>query len=150
MKYIIKWMLISLAVGWGLNRLCDYYQSDFLEKYLDENLILLLVALLAINTATLGIILLRLGELSFEYKAKFPKIISSMKQSIWEQLVLIAIGTLSLIFHSSKVVQKEWPQAIFPIETIIVAVAVYAIVVVYDTAQAAFTLNAEADKLIKK
>ena len=149
MKYIIKWILISLVIGYALNRLCDYCQSDFLEKYLDENLILLLVALLAINTATLGIILLRLGELSMEYKAKFPKIISAMKQSIWEQLVLIAVGTICLILHSSKIVKSQWPSADFAIETVVVAVAVYAIVVVYDTADAAFKLNAEADKLIK-
>jgi uncharacterized membrane protein len=150
MNNVIKWAAVSLILGYFLNRLCEAIQSDFLDKFLESNLILLLVAVLAINTATIGIILLRLGELSSEHQIKFPRIISAMKQSIWEQLALIVIGTICLIIHGSKLVQLKYPDVPYCTETVIIAVAIYAIVALYDTAEAAFALNQESDKLIKK
>ena len=149
-KNIFKWAVISLVAALLLNCLCDALKTEFLQKFLEENLILLLVALLAINTATIGIILLRLGEISSEYKVKFPRIISAMKQSVWEQLGLITIGTFCLVLHTSKVIKSTFPNADFYLETAIIAIAIYAIVVVYDTADAAFALNHESDKLIDK
>jgi hypothetical protein len=75
MSNIIKWAIVSLVAGYFLNKFCEIVQSDFLEKFLNENLILILVGVLAINTATIGIILLRLGELSGEHMTEDIRLI---------------------------------------------------------------------------
>lgn len=150
MSNILKWAAVSLVLGYFLNKFCESVQSDFLEKFLCENLILLLVGVLAINTATIGIILLRLGELSSEHKVTFPGIVAAMKQSIWEQLSLLGIGAVALILKGSKTILQNHPDLSSGLETVVIAVAVYAVVAIYDTAEAAFKLNEEADKLIKR
>lgn len=150
MSNIIKWSVISLVVAHLLNCACNVLKTDFLLTFLEANLITLLIALLAINTATIGIILSRLGEMSARYKLKFPMIITAMKQSIMEQLVLIIIATLALVLRTSKVVQDTFHSAPFYLGTIIIAVTIYAVVAVYDTAEAAFALNHESDKLACK
>ena len=147
---ILKWSVISLVCGYFANRACEWLQSDFLQKFLDDKLIEILVTLLAVNTATLGIILLRLGELSDKHKATFPKIVSAMKLSVMEQIGLIVVAAVCLILRGSKTIQQSHEMVIFSCGTILIAVAIYAVVVVYDTAMAAFDLNHAANKLPKQ
>jgi hypothetical protein len=147
MSSILKWSVISLIAAYFVNRGCAWLQSDFLQKFLDDKLIEILITLLAVNTATLGIILLRLGELSEKHKTEFPIIVSAMKSSVVEQIGLIVVASICAILHGSKVIQKNWEAVGFCCETVLIAVAIYAVVVVFDTAMAAFDLNEAANKL---
>lgn len=150
MTNILKWSAISLVVAHFLNCACETLKTEFLAKFLEANLITLLIATLAINTATAGIILSRLSEMNARYKLKFPLIISAMKTAILEQLGLIIVATGFLILKTSKVVQEDFPKASFHIGTVIIAVLIYAVVAIYDTADAAFALNRESETLANK
>ena len=54
-------------------------KSGYISKYLSDNLIFLLVTLLAINTATSGLIISKLQELAKEQKSEFDKTYKSLK-----------------------------------------------------------------------
>lgn len=102
MTNILKWSAISLVVAHFLNCACETLKTEFLAKFLEANLITLLIATLAINTATAGIILSRLSEMNARYKLKFPLIISAMKTAILEQLGLIIVATGFLILKNKQ------------------------------------------------
>jgi len=146
MLNILKWTGISLVAAYFVNRGCEWVQSDFLQKFLDDKLIEILVTLLAINTATMGIILLRLGELSDSRKVKFPGIVSAMKISLLEQIALVIVAAICCILQNSEVLKCKMPSSKFVFSTVLIATAIYAIVALYDTAMAAFDLNEQADK----
>jgi hypothetical protein len=147
MNSVLKWSAISLVAGYFINCGCEMLQSDFLQNFLEDKLIEILVTLLAVNTATLGIILLRLGELCDKHKTKFPIIVSAMKLSVAEQIGLIIVATICLILRGSKLIQENGEMVNFCCGTVLIAVAIYAVVVVFDTAMAAFDLNDAANKL---
>jgi hypothetical protein len=101
---------------------------------LKNNLITLLVALIAINSATLSIVLTKIRELSDKMEArKFENTRKQMILSINEQIALIAISTIFLMVLDSSYIKDN---RIFNfINTLIISTFVYAIRVLYDTAK---------------
>ncbi len=80
--YIILAFIISLS--------SNYLESDFIFNYLKENIIGLLLTLLAINTATLGLIASKIQDMLEKHpKMSFKKTTKEMKFSLTEQVVLI-------------------------------------------------------------
>jgi len=120
--------------------------STFLDDFLKENLILLLPALLAVNVTTISILLTKIYDLKKEFpNVSFKGPILAMKHSITEQIILVLLATLTLILREGKAVSifaSESGQNFLSV--VLIMLAISAIQIVLDTANALFKfLNTE-------
>jgi len=118
---------------------CKYLESEFLFEYLIENIIGLLLTLLAINTATLGLIASKIQDMLEKHpKMSFKRTTDEMKFSLIEQIVLIVVSVISLIVLKSDVIIFEFKDILF--NTILVSVLIYSISILWDTGNAVFVI----------
>lgn len=108
-------------------------QADFIQVFFSGNLITLLSTLLAINVATLGIVLTRIVELK-QPDLSFAKTKNQILLSIREQIGLIF---LSLIFSIlSRKTDNDYPELLsHGISILFLTIFIYAMFVLYDTAK---------------
>lgn len=123
--------------------------SDFLDTFLQNNLIVLLPALLAINVTTLSIMLTKIDDLKKTYKqVSFKGVIQGMKQSVLEQVIILVLSVVILILRSSKNISflsSQDGQNILSIVLIVCASA--ALQTVVDTANALFGFLTTVDEI---
>ncbi|MGL1904338.1 MAG: hypothetical protein OCC49_19545 [Fibrobacterales bacterium] len=141
-RQILKNSFLSLGVGFVAAIVCSAIESDYLLKYLEGNLITVLVALLAINTTTLGIVLVKIRDMVDSKninEGSFEETKKQMKLSVTEQIGLIVCALIFLVARTSQV-----PCSITHInllfDSAIIAVFVYGITILYDTANSVFVL----------
>lgn len=141
MNGCIKTAFISLGAGFFLSSLQDLLATTFLSDFLRSNLISLLIALLAINSATLGVVLTKIRELVDKHGGieNFRKTRDEMILSIREQISLIAIGTLLLMIDKSAFILKT-PQLNSVLKVSLSAIFIYSVIVLYDTAKCIFCI----------
>lgn len=138
---IFRTIILSLIGGYMLMRLQVNLESSYLSNFLRENLLMLLIALLAINAATLGIVLSKLQEiLAVNQSAKFNATKLAMKISVIEQFTLIILSTILLTIDGSSIFKSTWPNASTFIETSLAAIFCYSLYVLYDTSNSVFVL----------
>lgn len=135
-KYIIYYLAISIVI-YGL---CFILESTFFFEFLRENIVVLLITLLAINTATISVIVAKLHEISISVQKNFDKTIKEVKVSLLEQIILIAVSSLLLIFYHSPVIQNcfKYYNALF--DTLFTVVFIYSIDILRDTGIAIFEI----------
>lgn len=141
----LKISVVCIVISFTIVTSCNWLESDFLIIYLREQLITILLTLLAINTATLGLLASKLQEAI----AKYPLLdiknpVQQMKNSLVEQFVLIIIGIVALIISDSAklVFETKW----YICDIVIVAVFIYSIDILRDTGISVFTLINEMEK----
>lgn len=126
--------------------------SDYVFKFLDAQLLLILPALLAISASTMGIVATKLADLAERYKdVGVGEAIASMRWSTIEQLVMIGIAALTLILkYSDKV---SWSLKVDAANVVLVAVFIFALTALYDTTNSVYLLLepiARAHEPVKK
>lgn len=136
-KQILTTSMISIGTGYLCQLAQSMGQSQYLNDFLKGNLITLLVALLAINSATMGIVLTKIRDLIDKKGVGAESFYSTKEEmllSIKEQIVLIflavallTIGGSSLITRSTELSSGYW--------VLINAIFIYAMIVLYDTAK---------------
>jgi hypothetical protein len=138
---IITTTLKSLGVGVLLFLMQRFFGTQYLSEYLRGNLITILVALLAINAATLGIVLTKLRDLIDKSggKERFAKTRAAMLLSVSEQMGLIGFSIPLFIAEKSELVMAR-PNAALLIEVLIPSCLAYALFVLYDTTKSVFVL----------
>ncbi|MFZ0435484.1 MAG: hypothetical protein WAL87_05885 [Chthoniobacterales bacterium] len=119
----------------------EFLATSFLSDFLRLNLISLLIALLAINSATLGVVLTKIRELVDRHGGieNFQSTRDEMMISIREQISLIAVGTLLLMIEKSDFILKT-PQFSSALKVLLSAVFIYSLSVLYDTAKSIFRI----------
>lgn len=138
-----------IIVAFILCLLSKYLKSEFLFKYLIENIIGLLLTLLAINTATLGLIASKIQDLLEKHpKMSFKNTTSEMKFSLTEQVILIIVSVISLILLDSKIIVFEHKELL--LNTILVSVLIYSVSILWDTGKAVFVIIDLIEKMNKK
>lgn len=128
-----KTAFFSLGVGFCGQLTQNLLDTAYLTKFLSDNLIMLLIALLAINSATLGIVLTKIADLVDEQE-NADVFLSSRKEmliSVKEQIALIAMAILFLVLLSSHYVVEK-VQVKFFLESAVIAVFIYALTILYD------------------
>lgn len=141
MKSIFIHGLISLGVAFILEQTQVLLSSTYITYFLNENLVVILIALIAINSATLGIVLTKVKELIDETKNNeaFVKTKKEMILSVHEQIFLVFVSLILLLVQNS-----EWLNAhlkVKPlIEVSIMSCFVYALIILYDTAKSVFVI----------
>jgi hypothetical protein len=141
MIIIIQNILKALGGGVLLYLLEKVFQTTFLSDYLRANLITILFALLAINAATLGVVLTKLRDLvDREGKTDaFKGTQREMQLSINEQVALIIISTILLMADKSPLLVDK-PNAVLAINILIPSCLAFALAVLYDTCKSVFVL----------
>ena len=139
MEYL-KNIFAFLAIAFVLNILSSSIESSFFSSFLNENVIIILVTLLAINTATSGLIISKLHELSEKNGANFDNSYNSLKNSLKEQIIIIIVCSVSLILRNSKLLETQIPFHYLIFDTIILATFIYSLDILYDTGKSIFLI----------
>jgi len=135
-KNISLFLIISIIT----NAICIWLDSTFIIDFLKSNLVIILIAMLAINTTTISVIMVKLRTLKDNYNLNFNKTTLSIKYSIYEQVYLIPISLLALTLQSSHIIQNKIPHSFFILNSLIICVFFYALHILYDTANAVFII----------
>jgi hypothetical protein len=136
----VKNISFFLIIGLAVNLLVGWLKSDFLTSFLSANLITLLIALVAINTTTLSVVLTKVRELADKLGGNFDRTAKEMRISIIEQLVLIVAAILIQIVRASEILKIQFPAINFISDVALVAVLAYALYILYDTANSVFVI----------
>ena len=137
----IKSISFYLVISFIICVVSDYIKSSFLTKFLVENIITLQVTLLAINTATLGLIVSKIQDILEKYPANFSEPISEMKKSLKEQIILIIISLIFLIlFNDNKenIIKFEYKKIILDI--VLLTSLIYYVDILRDTGKSVFII----------
>jgi hypothetical protein len=141
MKNFLKHLFFSLGVAFTLTQMQVFFESRYITAFLKQNLVTILVALLAINCTTLGIVLTKLRELidSSKKGGAFSGTKKEMMRSINEQIVLIVTALVLLLIQDSKWLESH---VCFTglIQVLVMACFVFAIMILYDTAKSVFVI----------
>lgn len=134
--------ILMTFIGKGLN-------SHLLFDYLKDNILGLLLTLLAINTATLGLIASKIQDVFVLYlHLDFSVTLKEMKLSLKEQIVMIIVSIFTiLVIDSDKVIFN------FKIDignVILSTILIYSIHILWDTGKAVFVIIEELQKIKKK
>ena len=89
-----------------INAVIDVLKSDFLLKFIKENLVMLLIALLAINSTTLALIMTKIKELLDKTgkRDSFQKTKKEMLFSVKEHIALIIVVILLLMLRAYQLI----------------------------------------------
>lgn len=133
---VAKTALYSLGGG----VLCQFSQglldSQYLTEFLKGNLINLLAALLAVNSATMGIVLTKIRELieKHGHGDTFKETKEQFLLSVKEQLGLVIAAVILLTLNGSKHLATV-PDLPFLVGAALSGVFIYAMAVLYDVAK---------------
>jgi len=138
---ITKNIFFSIGIGYLFAELQVFLETDFLIEFLKNNLISLLVALIAINSTTLSLVLTKIREISDKNKNQldFSNTRKQMILSINEQIVLIIFSTIFLMVLDSIFIKNHQEFSVL-IHTLIISTFVYALIVLFDTAKSVFII----------
>lgn len=139
--------VIFLVISMVIHAVSLWLDSSFIEEFLDQNLITLLLALLAINTTTISVIMTKLREISDASGVSFSSSIHSMRMSVTEQVVLLAIAVLVLVLKNSTVITTRFTFAEFIANVLLIAIILRAVQILYDTANGVFVIAKREDEI---
>ncbi|TEA74152.1 hypothetical protein [Allopusillimonas ginsengisoli] len=131
----IRTALIALALGF-LSQLAQHaLETDYLNAFLRNNLLTILIALLAINSATTGIVLTKIRGLMEMggNGSTFKSTREQMVLAVREQVALIVVAIAALTVASSPILPQSGIVELF-FESLVVGVFAYSLFVLYDTA----------------
>jgi hypothetical protein len=138
--------LQKILIAFGISCILIFFQnllkSTYMIDFLDENLITILIALLAINLTTLSIVLTKIRELIDKNNLSSSIFENTQKEilySIKEQIALIFLSLLFFIFLKSEL-GKQYISIQLATEVLITSCFVYGIMILYDTAKSIFII----------
>jgi|WetSurMetagenome_2_1015567.scaffolds.fasta_scaffold463323_2 hypothetical protein len=133
--------LFSVGAGYLLAELQSFMGTAYLTNFLKQNLITLLVALIAINSATLSIVLTKIRELLDKsgQQGTFSNTKKQMILSVNEQIVLIVVTMLLLIVQDSDFMKSHVWYITF-LNVLIIGCFIYALRILHDTAKSVFVI----------
>jgi hypothetical protein len=136
----LKSFSLFIVLGVLTRFLCSLIESDFLVPFLSNNLITLLIALLAINTTTGSVVMTKLREIIERHGGDFSATLGQLKLSIVEQLVFIVLAILFLVLLGSKPIITSNLYVKPLLESGLIAVFIASIHNLYDTANSIFVI----------
>ena len=138
--FVIRTILISLGAASLLQLFLQQIQSNFIYDFLKTNITNIQIALLAVNAATLGIVLTKIREIIEKTgrRKEFESTRNEMLLSIKEQLSLVATSLLIVAICSAKNFPIDISQNVF--ETALIASFIYSMSILYDTAKSVFVI----------
>lgn len=142
MSYI-KDISLFIVIGLLANLLSFLAGTDFLICYLKNNLTTIQLGLMAINTATCGLIVSKLQEIKEKHRQiDLKPITTELLSSLKEQIILIVLGIIFMLLINSEFIAKIVYSVYFKfaLETLLISVFVNSIQVLWDTGKAVFVI----------
>ena len=138
LPYICVYVVSSILLVWFSNA----FESRFIYDFIKNDLITILLALMAINTTTSSVIMTKLKEISdANSNANFTDTVKELKVSFLEQLVHIFIAVIILVILDSKVSsQIQIFNLIDVCNVLLISVFIASIHNLYDTADSVFVI----------
>lgn len=139
----IKDISLYIVLACAINIVSFFLESDYLIDYLKDNLITIILTLLAINTATSGLIVSKLQEIKNNNKEINVKpITKSLLNALKEQIILIIVAIVLVIIIDSSITSKFlYTNYIdFFLEVLAITVFINAIQILWDTGKAIFVM----------
>ncbi|EAP87944.1 hypothetical protein [Croceibacter atlanticus] len=139
----IKDIALYLVLGLIINLLSFFLANDYLVNYLLDNLITIQLTLLAINTATSGLVVSKMQDIKKENPHLDLKPISkSLLDSLKEQIILIIVAIALLIIIDSQITEKlEYTKYFdFGLEVFLIGVFINSVQILWDTGKAIFVM----------
>lgn len=136
----IKTISLMIILGVTSRFLSSWLESPYLMKFLDANLINLQITLLAINTASAGIVLSRMREIIEKNGANFDLTINAFRRSAIEQVLLIAAAIATLTTLHSLTLQNFSLHTKTVSECLLITIFLSSIYNLYDNARAIFII----------
>jgi hypothetical protein len=132
---------IASLISWSLNGINSHYFYEFLRT----NIVSLQIGLLAINTATLGVVLTKLRDLVDKGVplSQFTRARKEMLLSVKEQVALIVAAIVILSLESASSLPLLIPDGL--LRVLLVTCFIYSINILYDTAKSVFVVLGDAD-----
>src|SRR5690349_12926656 len=118
----LKNISLFLLIGLLVTALSRWLQSNFISQFLAQNLITLLIALVAINTTTLSVVLTKIREIMDQLGGDFTRTAREMKLSIVEQVALIIAAIVVQVINTSSLIKAIFPSADFVASVILVGI----------------------------
>lgn len=140
MMATVKNICFYIVLSVSINFVSLELESKFLIKFLEGNLITLLVALLAINTTTMSIVMVKLRELKDKFGVNFDNTLSSLRISVYEQVSLIPLSIFVLVVRDSSTITTCLKHSQFALDTLLIATFTYAVHILFDNARAVFII----------
>jgi len=138
---VIRTSLISLGLGFMCQLGQAWFGSQYFDEFLRANLINIQIALLAVNSATMGIVLTKIRDLvdKHGHGEAFKKSRDQFLLSIKEQVALLVASIIVLTVSQSTYV-TDIPLAKVAFGSTTAAIFVYSIQVLYDTAKSVLVI----------
>jgi len=144
MKGILRSALISVGIACLAYFALNAIGSTYIFEFLKANLINIQIGLLAINTATLGVVLTKLRDL-VDSGAPLPAFANTRREmllSVKEQVALIVASLALLSVSEAKSIPFSVPSDLLQI--LLIACFTYSLLILYDTAKSVFVVLGES------
>ena len=141
---VLKSSLISVGIACIASFLLQSIGSRYLFDFLQNNIINIQIGLLAINTATLGVVLTKLRDV-VDKGAPLSRFFSARKEmllSIKEQMSLIVSALIILSVESATSIPVRIPDEL--LRVLLLSSFVYSLMILYDTAKSVFVVLGES------
>lgn len=136
---VLKSLFISIGVASILQYMFFKIESEAVFELLKANITNLQVALLAVNAATLGIVLTKIKELIDKKGVNtFESVKAQMLLSIKEQITLIAASLIIIALISAKCPPINVEMSVYKVG--LLTTFVYTLLILYDTANSVFVI----------
>ncbi len=127
--------------------ICYLIDSTSLFNYLNNNLLTILLAFLAINTATLGHLAAKIQDIMVIHNhLDFTATIFEMKKSLVEQIIMVVLSIIIIIFHESNL---YFPLKFEILNIFSLTIFFYSIYILWDTGKSVFVIIDEIKKINK-
>ncbi len=143
MAEFVRNLVISVGLAVLISVVSSVLGSSFVVDLLSANLFMLIVALLAINVASIGVVASRLYDLKEKHDVSFKRTANSMRNSLWEQIGLLSVLVLAGVIGTSSSVLQRWPFVSAVTDIVVIAVFIWSIAVLYDTTNSMLVLLRE-------
>ena len=146
MSSIMRSALIAVGIASLAHFALKAIGSNFMVDFLKANLINIQIGLLAINTATLGVVLTKLRDLveSGVPLNTFSSVRREMLLSVKEQVALIISSLALLSISDAKGISFQIPSDLLQI--LLIACFAYSLLILYDTAKSVFVVLGESSE----
>ena len=135
-KQIIFFLAIAIVVNW----VCHILESVEFIEFLKSKLIEFLITIMAINTATVSVVVAKLHEIQTAEKISLEKTIREVKISLVEQIALIATTCILFILYKSPILKDAFKYHEMVFNTLFLTIFIYALDILRDTGIAIFVI----------
>lgn len=140
-----------ILIGIAIQLISNVLGSNYVATFMENDLLSVLLALLAINITTISVIMSKLREMAGQGRLDYSTVVQEMRYSVTEQIVLMVIAATLLILNGSEAVINTSSLAQPIIVVGLISVLVYAIRILYDTGGAIFKIaTIENERMLRR